>query len=188
MKKILLLIFVVIVFFTVNTSTAFAQEEAIENTEINSTPSAIIKYDLAYPGILPDHPLYKVKVLRDKLSLGLISDAKKKIDFLLLQTDKGILAAAMLVDKNKTGQAKETALKAEHNYTLLTYELYRLRAKIEPKTFEKLKIASLKHQEVLNYLGQKVSKEDKKIFDTIVEFSKRNWETVEEFQKSEVIK
>lgn len=149
------------------------------------TPSPMfVKYDLAYPGILPDNPLYKLKVLRDKISLGLISDPQKKLDFYLLQTDKGILATAILVDMKKVDLAKETALKAEHNFTLLADRLRSLDKKPDNAFFKKLETASLKHQEVLNSLVKRVDPADAKIFQTVIEFSKRNWHTIEEYRKS----
>lgn len=144
-----------------------------------------IKYDLAFPGILPDHPLYKLKVLRDKTSAGIISDPLKKIDFYLLQTDKGILAAAMLVDKNKIDLASETALKAEHNYTLLTYQLYRISKKPNKAFFDNLKTASLKHQEILLSLLKRLPKNKQETFRQVIDFSKRNLDTVQNYQKGD---
>lgn len=49
-----------------------------------------IQYDLPYPGLLPDNPLYSLKVLRDKIVEFFISDPVKKADYELLQADKRI--------------------------------------------------------------------------------------------------
>ncbi len=180
----------VLMLLTLGGSRTFAQEKSTQAADATSptvTPSptqTIVKYDLAYPGILPDNPLYKLKVLRDKISAVLISDPQKKIEFLLLQTDKGILSAAILVDKNEIPLAEETALKAENNYTLITQELYRLGKKPDQAFFDKLKKAAMKHQEVLNSLGMRVSEDKRKIFFAVADFSKRNWQTIEEYQKS----
>lgn len=149
-----------------------------------ATTSATIKYDLAFPGMLPDHPLYKLKVLRDKITLTLTNEPRKKIDFYLLQADKGVLAAAMLIDKNKVDLAAETALKAEHNYTLITQELYRLQKKPDQAFFDKLKKADLKHQEILSSLGMRVSEDKRRIFFTVADFSKRNWLSIEEYRET----
>jgi len=160
-----LLVFFVFVLFS--TQIAFAQ----------------VKYDLAFPGILPDHPLYKIKVLRDKITAVLINNPIKKTEFYLLQADKGIHAAAMLVDKNEVELAKETALKAENNMTLLTFELKKLRQRPDQSLFDKLKLASLKHQEVLSSKEKKVGKEDKKTFQQVINFSKTNLSTIEMLEK-----
>lgn len=160
----------------------------VSNEEKVSSQSAVVKYDLAYPGILPDHPLFKLKVLRDKLAVALITDPLKKVDYLLLQTDKGILAAAMLVDKKNIELATQTALKAEHNYTLLTQELYNLPEKPKKDFFSKLETASKKHQEVLLSLSKRVDDDDKKIFDQVADFSKRNWKSVESYRDRKIVK
>lgn len=148
----------------------------------SATPSAIVQYNLAFPGMLPDNPLYKLKVLRDKIMLALTNDPMKKIDFFLLQADKGILAAAMLVDKNKVDLASETAFKAEHNYTLLAQELWNLPKKPDEAFFKRLETAALKHQEVLASLIKRVPDDKRNPFEQVLDFSKRNWESVKEYR------
>lgn len=188
MKRTIVSLLLLSFLFLSLASNTFAKEIAEINditptlSPVGSSTATFIKYNLAYPGMLPDNPLYKLKVLRDKISVGLISDPQKKIDFYLLQTDKGILAAAMLIDKKKIALAKETALKAEHNFTLITYQLWTLDKKPNDAFFDKLKTASLKHQEVLNSIVKRVSADDARKFQTVIDFSKRNWKTVEEYK------
>lgn len=188
MKRVTFFFFVFFGIFAFVNNSVSAQEFTPTVTQNNqTTQSALIKYDLAYPGILPDNPLYKLKVLRDKISVSFISDTKKKIDFYLLQADKGILATAMLVDKNNISLAEQTALKAENNFTLISDTLrsyyYRQQPDIsDPATkafLQKLKIASLKHQEVLNSLLKRVPKDRQKTFKTVIYFSKINIENIE---------
>lgn len=181
MNKFLVKIFFFAILISLVIQPVAAQEK--ENTPTPTPTPTFVKYDLAYPGMLPDNPLYGLKVFRDKISISLMSDPQKKVDFYLLKTDKGILAAAMLVDKKKIELAKETALKAEHNFTLLTYQLNSLGKKPNEGFFEKLRTASLKHQEVLNSLIKRVSPNDAKTFQTVINFSKTNWQTVEEYRK-----
>ena len=144
-----------------------------------------IKYDLAFPGMLPDSPLYKLKVLRDKIIASSIFAPLKKIEFYLMQTDKGILATAMLIDKNKVDLATETALKAENNFTLIAPQLYMLPKKPNKEFFKNLQTAGLKHQEVLMSLIARTPKEKQEVFKTVIEFSKRNLETIESYQIQE---
>ncbi len=156
--------------------------------EITSTPTptpAFVRYDLAYPGILPDNPLYKIKVLRDKIIASSILNPLKKIDFYVLQADKGILATAMLIDKNKIDLAAETALKAENNMTLITPQLYMLPKKPNKNFFKRLEAASLKHQEVLKSIIKRVPEDKKKVFENVIDFSKRNLESIAEYQNQE---
>ncbi|MDP2638336.1 MAG: DUF5667 domain-containing protein [Candidatus Levybacteria bacterium] len=187
LKKIIILLFIVLILplFTniINASeTAQKENESLDMTSEKIIPVKV-KYDLAFPGLLPNHPLYKLKVLRDKISLALINDPRKKIDFYLLKTDKEILATAMLVDKNEYELAEQTALKAEHNYTLLTRELHNLSSAPKEDLYKKLETASLKHQEVLESLAERAPKDKKKTFLTVIDFSKRNWESVEEYRE-----
>lgn len=171
---VLLFIFIATVFFVGN---ANAQEVTPESTP---TPT-IIQYDLAFPGILPDNFLYKLKVFRDKMQLIMISNPKERINFLLRLADKGMLASAMLVDKQAWKLAKETALKAEHNMTLLTPEMYNLEEPIDQELIEKLQTASLKHQEVLVTLRERVPADDQIVFSQIIDFSKRNQAEIEKY-------
>lgn len=188
MKKIYLIIISAILAYLIvvpsSGNKALASEEVNITTE-QSTVSAPIKYDLAYPGILPDSPLYKIKVLRDKLIGFMISDPQKKIGFYLLQTDKGILATAILIDKNEIKLAGTTALKAENNYTLLVGQLYRLpkNPAVEADIIKRLKLASSKHQEVLSSLIERVPASERKVFENVLLFSKENLKSVENFQK-----
>lgn len=144
-----------------------------------------VNYDLAFPGMLPDNPLYKLKVLRDKIIVSSIFDPSRKIEFYIKQTDKGILATAMLIDKNKIDLAQETALKAENNFTLISPQLYMLPKKPNKEFFKRLETAALKHQEVLRSIIKRVPKDKQKVFETIIEFSKRNLETIGKYQTQE---
>ena len=57
MKKIIILIVSFIFFFSVVAS--FAQGTSKENTSVSTSSSnKTIDYDLPYPGLLPDNPLY----------------------------------------------------------------------------------------------------------------------------------
>lgn len=161
---------------------AWFRVDSVNAQEISPIPTpTVIQYDLAFPGILPDHPLYKIKVFRDKLRLVVTTDPTKRIDLLLHFADKGILAGAILVDKNQWQLAKETALKAEHNMTILTPELYKLEEPIDQALLKKLQTASLKHQEVLSKLRERVPADDQTVFSQVIDFSKRNQSEIEKY-------
>lgn len=179
MKKYILLFLDAILFSVFVRGIAYAQPT--QTTTKSAPMNVFVQYDLAFPGILPAHPFYKVKVFRDKLRLVITSDPKKRIDLLLHFADKGILASAMLVDKNQWKKAVETAFKAEHNMTLLTPELYKLEEPIDQALLKKLQTASLKHQEVLLKLRERVPPDDKAAFSQIIDFSKRNQSEIEKY-------
>lgn len=119
--------------------------------------------------------------MRDRLQLLVTPDPKKRIDLLLQMADKGILASAILIDKNEWKLAKETVLKAENNMTLLTPELSNLEDPIDQKLVKNLKTASQKHQEVLAKLEQRASEGDKAVFAQVIDFSKRNESEIEKY-------
>lgn len=98
-----------------------AQEEVIEATESakeaqQQRPQST-EYTLPYPGILPDNPLYALKMLRDRVVGYLISDPVKKAEFNLLQADKRLASAIGLMDKGgKTALSEETLSKGANYF------------------------------------------------------------------------
>lgn len=180
-KLIFAIAFLTAIFLISSLNLVKAQEISPTPTSDKAIP-AKIEYDLAFPGILPDHPLYKLKVLRDKVISASIFNPAKKIEYLLLQTDKGILAAAILIDKNKIDLAESTALKAENNFTLISTQLYMLPKKPNKDFFKRLETAGLKHQEVLKSIVNRVPKNKQKVFEIVIDFSKRNLKTIEEYR------
>ena len=133
--------------------------------------------------MLPDNPLYKIKVLRDKIMEKLIIDPQKKIDYYLLQTDKQIAMVAMLVDKKASALAKETALKGENNFTELVFMYKKTSTKPDAKTLKKLQKAAGKHQEILMNSIKKVNAEDAKVLQQVINFSKTNVTELEKLFK-----
>src|SRR5258706_12012371 len=113
MKKTLYFIVALLITFSILTKNASADDTGQK-----------VNYLLAYPGILPDSPFYIVKVLWFKFQERSIKDTSQKVDFLLLQTDKMILASSILQEKHENTLSKETALKGENNFTNIV-NLYR---------------------------------------------------------------
>lgn len=175
-------LFILIKAFSPSIIQAQETKDKISTTSAKATATSKIEYTLPYPGMLPDSPIYKIKVLRDKIISFLITNPQKKIDFYLLQANKGILAASMLVDKKNYSVAKETTLKAEHNMTLIPEQIRKFQSKPENELFEKLILASQKHQEIISQII-KSSPKDKKTFEQILYFSKQNQATIEKYQK-----
>lgn len=173
--KPLLLILFFLVFIMNFYSVVHGDEKSNESTK---SATISVNYQLAYPGILPDHPLYKLKRLRDKITPYFISDVNKKIDYYLLQTDKGILASQMLIQKDKIDLALDTALKAENNMTIITQVIKANKSKVSKDKFKKLETASLKHQEILNLILTKVKNDKKKSFEDVLYFSKKNLDEI----------
>ena len=146
-------------------SKQFVYADEMASDSAKSSTSAVVSYQLSYPGLLPDHPLYFLKAARDRVMSFFISDPLKKSEFNLLQADKRIAASFLLVQKGheKLEMAESTFSKGE-NY----FEDSINRAKDAKSQgvnimdlSKKLKEANLKHQEVLGDIEKKLSEKDK---------------------------
>ena len=69
----------------------------------DATPSSanVVEYVLPYPGILPDHPLFALKAVRDWIFERLITDPQRLSEFHILQSDKRLAMAGMFMDQSK---------------------------------------------------------------------------------------
>lgn len=119
-----------------------------------------VKYDLPYPGILPDNPLYFLKMIRDRIVGFLISDPLKKAEFDLLQADKRLNAGIYLLDKNKDKNARlaqSTISKGEDYFEKAIEKVDQAKKQgLDTKDIlRRLSEASKKHQEVLQSLEAK---------------------------------
>lgn len=119
-------------------------------TKVAATQEKVI-YDLPYPGILPDHPLYFLKAIRDRLIDWGTRDHLKKAQLYLLYSDKRVAMAQSLVKKGKNALAFSTFSKGE-KYFLKIPQLLLLAKKQgispPPGFVEKLKLANSKHKEI----------------------------------------
>src|SRR3989338_765026 len=140
-----------------------------------------VEYHLAWPGILPDNRLYKLKVLRNKIIYKMIISPVKKVEFDLLMADKTIYASKLLIDKDEIVLAKETALKGENYYSMLVqdYNHALLQGKKIPSLLDKsITLAAAKHQEIFKRLESMVYGEDKKTFQIAAYFSRINYQFI----------
>jgi len=71
------------------------------------------EYLLPFPGILPDHPLYLFKQVRDGILDRLIVDPLRKAEFHILQADKRLNMGVVLLEQGKQTLAETTISKGE---------------------------------------------------------------------------
>ena len=116
MKKIftIVLIVAIVSLLMVFVPSVFAQE-ATQNAASNAV-SQKVDYQLPYPGILSDSPLYFLKVTRDRVIGFFISDPLKKAEFDLLQADKRLNVGVYLFAKDKKDLAESTISKGENYF------------------------------------------------------------------------
>ena len=133
----------------------FGGVEAIRAFE--ATPAAqTVDYYLPYPGILPDHPLYWLKMVRDRVQLWLTTDSLQRAEKLLLYADKRLGAGWALVEGNKPGLGITTLTKAEKYLEQAVNLAQKLgEGEAEVKFKAKLAKAIKKHEEVLSLIKGK---------------------------------
>lgn len=167
MRNIFFVLSVLSLFFP---SLALAQETATPS----ATPTAPIRveYTLPYPGILPDNPLYSIKMIRDRIVLFLITDTMKRSQFNLLQADKRLQAGVYLFheDKERTALALSTISKGQNYFTDAIREaaIVKKEKKEVGSLISELQTATRKHREVLQDLRGEVSGEHRQTVDLLL--------------------
>ncbi len=139
---------------------AFAQEDAQRDIYTVSQAAPIaptvapVDYQLAYHGLLPDNPLYFLKVLRDRLIDFLIADPLKKAEFYLLQADKHATSGVALFVKGKQELAETTISKGENYFEIGIVKLQEARKQgSDTKNLSQIFAVSLqKHKELVTGL------------------------------------
>lgn len=129
--------------------------QAIATDAADVASQQVADYYLVYPGILPDHPLYWLKMVRDRVRLALVREPLARGQLKLLYADKRIGAAQFLSLGNKLGLSVTTAMKAEEYLVGAADELDQLVVDAPGviEQWERLYQASLKHAEVLEMLS-----------------------------------
>jgi len=141
-----------------------------------ATPGAKLgDYYLAYPGILPDHPLYWVKMIRDRIVLTLTAEPVARWQLLLLYADKRIGAAQVLVKGNKVSLGAVTATKAEKYMDQALGQLEKLKSqgKMTAMIADQAIKACAKHQEITSQLVN-ISNQEKDLLSQALEISQNN--------------
>ncbi|VVA43276.1 conserved hypothetical protein [Candidatus Roizmanbacteria bacterium] len=118
-------------------------------------PQEKVIYNLPYPGLLPDSPLYATKIIRDRITDFLTRDNLKKAELYLLNSDKRASMSLALALKGKNQLAIDTFVKGE-KYFIKIPELLRSAKKQgaqAPSSFiETLKLSNAKHKELIEEL------------------------------------
>lgn len=139
-----------------------------------------VDYFLAYPGILPDHFLYSLKMIRDRLRLWLTIDPLKKAELFLLYADKRLGAGRALIEGNKIELGVSTLTKGEKylEQAAAQAKIARDKGKETRESLEKISQASLKHEEVLLDLQAKVGQSFQSTVEQSLSYTKQVREKV----------
>ena len=126
-----------------------------------------VAYQLPYPGLLPDNPLYFLKALRDSVEGFLISSPLQKADFDLLQADKRVNASYLLLtqENGKEALAATTFSKAENYFEDAISKATEAKKQGMDihDVVKRLTVANLKHKEVLGDI-ENLNKHNKQTF------------------------
>jgi len=156
MKNILLI--VILLMFFLNPTIVLAKEnDATQSAEVIE----IVEYELPYPGLLPDNPLYYLKAIRDNLLKFFITDPLRKTEFDLLQSDKRLGAAKMLLAKGRNELAITTLSKSGNYFddAISQIQIARKQGKDIKPLLDNLLNSSKKHQQVISEM-EKNQKDD----------------------------
>lgn len=124
------------------------------------TETVTIEYMLPFPGILPDHPLYFFKTLRDMIIEKMITNDIKKAEFYILQADKRLQMSVVFAASQKNALSEtmrnDAFVYREKALTTLVTALEK-KVVIPRYVFEKLLVSTQKHEEVLTSMNVEVT-------------------------------
>lgn len=149
MKKLLFSLAFILVSFLFYSKVSAATSPVV----VTPTPKEQkIEYNLPYPGILPDHPLYFLKQIRDKIMDFLIVDPVRKAEFYILQADKRLSMGITLANDKKNVLSEVTVSKGEKYMSQAVETLAKMKAAgttIPGNLLSQITQSIAKHMEVL---------------------------------------
>jgi hypothetical protein len=146
--------YILLISFVIIFPVAFYFVMGASDTLVKAPQEKVI-YNLPYPGLLPDSPLYITKVIRDKITDFLTRDNLKKAELYLLYSDKRISMSLVLASKGKNQLAIDTFAKGEKYFLKIPKLLIsaKKQGSQAPSSFvETLKLSNAKHKELIEEL------------------------------------
>lgn len=127
-----------------------------------------IDYQLPYPGILPDSPIYPLKEIRDKIAGFLIGNPLKKAEFDLTKADVRMSAAIALIEQKKSAtRTAATISQAQEYFSEALKKTRDAKAQgMDTRDFVKrLSLSNQKHLETVEEIEKKIGKKDLNKFE-----------------------
>ena len=183
MKSLLLsCIFAVILFSSLP---VFYILSTVKGEDGISLQNAKVVYNLPYPGLLPDNPVYFLKASRDKLVEFFTRDNVKKARLYLNYSDKRISMAIKLADKGEHKLSLTTVSKAEKYFIKipdLLKESKKQGAAPPQELILQLKQSNLKHKEIIDTMLKDFPQGEKESFDQIIKMNLQITEQLNELE------
>lgn len=151
----------VILVMQLHAGTIFAQDFSVSPEPSPQT------YDMAYPGILPDHPLYFLKVARAQVMDFFTGQPLDKASFELLQSDKHLAAGYTLLKQNQSTELAYESVDTAQDYleeAMHQTSVAKKNGMDIQEMCQKLKLASTQHTLMLTELEKYVVEKDKAKF------------------------
>jgi len=168
-----------------------SEEEATESVPGQATEAAEEKFNYfktypsppTYPGILPGHFLYPLKMIRDRILLFFTTDPLKKAELFLQFADKRARAAqTLIVEKDKINLGITTLTKAE-KYLERSIDQERIAKEAGRDTtefLEKLSHATQAHEEVILGFEEKIPNIVRPVYDSVLQYARMGYQRVRE--------
>lgn len=174
LKKVAIIFFITFLFLFIPPAFYFLSSQPI------SLNQEKIEYNLPYPGIMPDHPLFFLKEIRDYILEWTTRDTVKKAELYLLFSDKRVAMAASLAKSGKDKQSVMAFLKGEKYFAKIPplLEISRKQG-VSPSgdLIQRLKLSNAKHKELgetlLKDLPQGQNEEINRILQMNLEIKKK---------------
>ncbi len=165
--------FLVGIFFA---SSVTAQTPSLAPATEQATQEAVTEekeeYLLPYPGILPDHPLYFLKALRDRILEALIVDPLRKSEFYLLQADKRLNMAIFFGNRGADSQVAQSVTIAEQFMEWTVQRLVAFKnagSQVPASLVDRLEKSMAKHSEVLENMAANAAEGQRQVYTNALE-------------------
>lgn len=131
-------------------------------------------YNLPYPGLLPDNPLYIIKIIRDRITEVTTRDYLKKTELYLLLSDKRLAMGMSLVNVGKFKLAISTFEKSEKYFLKIPALIITSKKQGAGATddlINRLKMSNVKHSEVEQDMFKKIPQSQTDVLNQILKIN-----------------
>lgn len=133
-------------------------------------------YQLPYPGLLPGHPLFLFKAIRDDILIFTTRDNFKKAKLYLHLSDKNISIALALINEGKEQGAIEQLRSAESRFLQIPPILQNIKdqgGEYSSEFILDLNQSNQKHKEAITEILSKVTEPEVKILNDLLDQNKK---------------
>lgn len=175
MKRFALTILGLLLAFVLQFSVSAQTTSLASPSPVASTQAALPLPE--YRGLLPNHPLYKIKLLWNRLTLIFTPNPSKKAEKYLSLASSELSAAHELIKQGDTATGVHSAFRGEHYMTLLVNELKNVAyasGSLDTRVTSQAHAVYPSHQAIIMSMIEKTTGDAQNSLKTILEFSQRN--------------